>query len=64
MDFIMGLPQTDRCYDAIFAFVDRLTKYVHLIPTTTTGPLVLKELLVSTLTTSSRNMDIEQNHCF
>ena len=36
MDFIMGLPQTDRHHDAIFVFVDRLTKYVHLIPTTST----------------------------
>ena len=38
MDFIMGLPQTDRRHGAIFVFVDRLTKYVtvHLIPTTST----------------------------
>ena len=37
MDFIMGLPQTDRHHDAnIIVFVDRLTKYVHLIPTTST----------------------------
>ena len=37
MDFIMGLPQTDRHHDAnIIVFVDRLTKYVHLIPTIST----------------------------
>lgn len=34
MDFVMGLPRTDQNHDAIFTFVDRLTKYVHLIPTT------------------------------
>ena len=35
MDFIVGLPRTDRNHDAIFTFVDRLSKYVHLVPTTT-----------------------------
>ena len=34
MDFIVGLPRTDRNHDAIFTFVDRLSKYVHLVPTT------------------------------
>lgn len=34
MDFIMGLPLTCRGHSAILTFVDRLTKYVHLIPTT------------------------------
>ena len=34
MDFIVGLPRTDRTHDAIFTFVDRLSKYVHLVPTT------------------------------
>ena len=29
MDFIVGLPKTERQHDAIF--VDRLTKYVHVI---------------------------------
>ena len=33
MDFIVGLPRTDRNHDAIFTFVDRLSKYVHLVPT-------------------------------
>ena len=36
MDFTMGLPLTPRKNDAVFTFVDRLTKYVHLIPTTST----------------------------
>ena len=35
-DFMTGLPQTDHRNDAIFAFVDRSTKYDHLIPTTST----------------------------
>ena len=34
MDFIVGLLQTDLVFNAIFTFVDRLTKYVHLMPTT------------------------------
>ena len=34
MDFIMGLPLTSRGHSAIMTFVDRLTKYVHLVPTT------------------------------
>ena len=33
MDFIMGLPLTPRGYDAIYTFVDRLTRSVHLVPT-------------------------------
>ena len=37
MDFIVGLPRTNSAphYDAILAFVDRLTKMTHLVPTTT-----------------------------
>ena len=34
MDFIMGLPKTAQGNNAVLTFVDRLTKYVHLIPTT------------------------------
>ena len=33
MDFIMGLPLTPRGYDAVYTFVDRLTRSVHLVPT-------------------------------
>ena len=33
MDFITDLPETSRGHDAILVFVDKLTKYVHLVPT-------------------------------
>ena len=36
LDFITGLTQTKQGNDAILTVVDRLTKMVHLIPTTTT----------------------------
>ena len=35
MDFIMELPLTRNGHTAILVFVDRLTKMVHLVPTTT-----------------------------
>ena len=35
MDFITKLPPTARGHDAVLVFVDRLTKMVHLGPTTT-----------------------------
>ncbi len=34
-DFFTGHPKTKAGYDAILVFVDRLTKYVHVVPTTT-----------------------------
>lgn len=36
LDFVTGLPRTTREHDSIIVFVDRLTKMVHLAPTTTT----------------------------
>ena len=33
MDFITDLPPTTAGHDAILVFVDKLTKYVHLVPT-------------------------------
>ena len=36
MDFIVGLPTTNRGHDAIWVVVDRLTKMCRFIPTKTT----------------------------
>jgi transposase InsO family protein len=36
MDFITGLPRTQKGYDAIRVIVDRLTKVAHFIPVKTT----------------------------
>jgi hypothetical protein len=36
MDFITGLKPTKNGYDSICVFVDRLTKMVHIVPTTKT----------------------------
>ncbi|XP_066323531.1 uncharacterized protein [Miscanthus floridulus] len=40
MDFIVGLPCTQRGYDSIWVIVDRLTKVAHFLPVKTTyrGP--------------------------
>jgi hypothetical protein len=35
LDFVVALPKTQGGYDAVCVFVDRLTKMVHLVPTTT-----------------------------
>jgi hypothetical protein len=36
MDFIVGLPCTQRGYDLIWVIVDRLTKVIHFLPVKTT----------------------------
>jgi transposase InsO family protein len=48
MDFIMGLPKTQRRYASIWVIVDRLTKVAHFIPikTTYTRPQLV-ELYIS-----------------
>ena len=32
MDFIIGIPRTQRQHDVIWVIVDRLTKYAHCLP--------------------------------
>jgi len=32
MDFVVGLPQTLKKFDAVWVIVDRLTKSAHFIP--------------------------------
>ena len=36
MDFIIGLPRTQRGYDSIWVIIDRLTKVDHFLPVKTT----------------------------
>ena len=35
MDFIIGLPRTQKGYDSIWVIVDRLTKSAHFLPVKT-----------------------------
>ena len=39
MDFVTGLPQTQRQHDAIWVIVDRLTKSAHFLPVNVEGSL-------------------------
>ncbi|WVZ97722.1 hypothetical protein U9M48_043236 [Paspalum notatum var. saurae] len=48
MDFIMGLPRTQKGYNSIWVVVDRLTKIAHFIPVNTTySGAKLAELYIS-----------------
>ena len=39
MDFVVGLPKTTKCHDAIWVVVNQLTKSAHFIPIKTTFSL-------------------------
>jgi hypothetical protein len=48
MDFIVGLPRTQKGYNSIWEVVDRLTKVAHFIPVNTTySGARLAELYIS-----------------
>jgi hypothetical protein len=48
MDFIAGLPRTQKGYNSIWVVVDRLTKVAHFIPVNTTySSARLAELYIS-----------------
>jgi hypothetical protein len=48
MDFIVGLPRTQKGYDSIWVIVDRLTKVTHFIPVKMTyARLQLAELYIA-----------------
>jgi hypothetical protein len=36
MDFVVGLPKTQKGHDSIWVIVDRLTKVAHFLPVQTT----------------------------
>ncbi|XP_070035150.1 uncharacterized protein [Nicotiana tomentosiformis] len=47
MDFVVGLPRSQRKFDAVWVIVDRLTKLAHSIPMVTTySPEQLAQVLL------------------
>ncbi|WVZ93936.1 hypothetical protein U9M48_039885 [Paspalum notatum var. saurae] len=55
MDFIVGLPKTQKGYNSIWVVVDRLTKVAHFIPVNTTySSARLAELYISRIDSELR----------
>ena len=50
MDFVVGLPKTQKGYDSILVIVDRLTKVAHFLPVRTNyGGEKLAQLYVNNI---------------
>ena len=50
MDFVVGLPKTQKGYDSIWVIVDRLTKVAHFLPVRTNyGGEKLAQLYVNNI---------------
>ena len=50
MDFMVGLPKTQKGYDSIWVIVDRLTKVAHFLPVRTNyGGEKLAQLYVNNI---------------
>ena len=50
MDFVVGLPKTQKGYDSIWAIVDQLTKVAHFLPVRTNyGGEKLAQLYVNNI---------------
>jgi hypothetical protein len=47
MDFIVGLPNTSRHHDSIWAIVDRLTKVAHFLPVHTTDKAQMQKCILT-----------------
>jgi hypothetical protein len=53
MDFMIGLPRTQKWNDSIWVIIDRLTKVAHFVPVKTTfggatlARLYLKEIVMA-----------------
>jgi hypothetical protein len=50
MDFVVGLPKTQKGHDSIWVIVDRLTKVAHFLPVWTTyGGEKLEKLYIENI---------------